>query len=239
MRVLEVHKKLLDQQIIKLEREKYDVKRNTYRPVYIRADSKGRCLLPHINHYNRLNLIYRGGAKISNEFLQTCTLIKIAKERNPVIILWFGTCEMTEKKGRYIFLSNNLDEKLDQIKHEYIAYKQQIITTNPNSKVIFLDCPFQSILIWNFIKGHPHPGSFTQDQKTLELYTTKLNCIIKEINGDQVVPRIAQDISYSVKKKRRSARYLKNYKLMYDGVHPGKTLSRLWYLRIMRMLSFA
>ena len=62
MRVLEVHKKLLDQQIIKLEREKYDLKRNTYRSVYIRADRKGRCLLLHINHYDRLNLNYRGGA---------------------------------------------------------------------------------------------------------------------------------------------------------------------------------
>ena len=93
--------------------------------------------------------------------------------------------------------------------------------------------------MWNFGKGHPCPGIFKEDQKILENYITKLNLIIREINGNQVVPHIAQDFVFSIKKKRRTQRYVKNYGLLYDGVHPGKLLSKLWYLKIMRMLSFA
>lgn len=239
MRVVELHQKDLLKQIKKLKNGKYDIKRNTRRPVIFRSDSKGRALLPHLNHHNRINLIFRGGAKITSDFLQVYTLNAISRVANPLIILWFGTCELTVKRGKYIFLADNLDEKLEEIKNQYLRYKQQIINTNQSSKVIFLECPYQSLIIWNFIKDHPSPGVFHNDQKTLECYIAKLNKIIKDINGNQSVPRLAQDFEFSIKKKKRAPKYIKNYSLLYDGVHPGKVLSQLWYLRIMRMLSLA
>lgn len=238
MRVLDLHHEQLDKQIQKLKSGKYDLKRNTRRPVFFRSDSKGRSLLPYINHYNRINLVFRGGAKITADFLQNYTLNSISRVPNPVVILWFGSCELTIKRGKFVYLADNLDEVLNEIKRNYITYKDKLLITNPTSKVIFLECPYQSLIMWNFAKGHPSPGIFSENQKTLELYITKLNVIIREINGRQVVPHLAQDFQYSVKKKRRVSRYLKNYGLLYDGVHPGKKLSQLWFLRIMRMLSF-
>lgn len=157
----------------------------------------------------------------------------------PVVILWFGSCELTIKRGKFVYLADNIETKLQTVKANYLNYKEQILIANSNSKVIFLECPFQSLIIWNFLKNHKHPGIFKEDQKILELYISKLNKIIQEINGTQVVPHISQDLIFCVKKKRRAPIYLKNYKLLTDGVHPGKLVSELWYLRFMRMLSFA
>lgn len=238
MRAIDLHKTMLEKQISKLQSLKYNVNQNTLRPVLLRADSKGRSLLPYINYRNKINLVFRGGATIRNDFLQSYTLDKIAKLLNPVVILWFGSCEMTRKQGKYISLVNNPEHKLDQIKNDYIAYKQQIMNANKNSTIIFLECPYQSIVIWNFVKGHPYPGAFKDEQKILEQYVTKLNRIIKELNGDQVVPHLSQDMIFSIKKKKRASKYLKNFSLLTDGVHPSKTLSKLWHLRIMRMLSY-
>ena len=145
---------------------------------------------------------------------------------------------MTQKNGRYISLVNNPEQKLVQIQNDYIAYKQQIKNANKNSTIIFLECPFLSMVIWNFVKGHLSPGAFQEEQRLLEQYVMKLNRIIKEINGDQVAPHLSQDMIFSIKKRKRAPKYLKKFSLLYDGVHPGKTLSKLWHLRIMRMLSF-
>ena len=99
MKVTELHRQALEKQISKLQVQKYDTNRNTCRPVLLRADSKGRSLLPYTNYRNKINLVFRGGATIRKDFLQSYTLDKIAKLRNPVVILWFGSCEMTQKNG--------------------------------------------------------------------------------------------------------------------------------------------
>ena len=101
MRVQERHQNMLENQIKKLKNNKYDAKRNTRRPIIFRSDSKGRALLPYINHYNQMNLVFRGGAKINSDFLQNYTLNKVSRIYNPVIVLWFGTCELTVKRGKY------------------------------------------------------------------------------------------------------------------------------------------
>ena len=214
MRVAELHQVDLNKQVIKLKSCKYDIKRNTRRPIIFRSDLKGRSLLPYLNHYNRLNLVFRGGAKITHDFLKNYTLDRIYRAHNPIVILWFGTCELTVKQGKYIFLADNLDQKLEEIKRDYIAYKEQILTVNNSSKIIYLECPYQSLIMWNFGKGHPCPGIFKEDKKILESYITKLNLIIKDINGNQVVPHIAQDFVFSIKKKKRAPRYVKNYGLL-------------------------
>lgn len=174
MRVLDIHQNLLDNQIKKLKSNKYDIKRNTKRPIIFRSDSKGRSLLPYTNHFNRLNLVFRGGAKITNDFLQKYTLDTISRASNPIIVLWFGTCELTVKRGKYIFISDNLDDKLEEIRLSYIKYKEKILSVNSGSKVIYLECPYQSLIMWNFGRGHPTPGIFNQDQKVLGIYTNKI-----------------------------------------------------------------
>ena len=106
--------------------------------------------------------------------------------------------ELHQKDLLKQILADNIDEKLEEIKHQYLRYKQQIINTYQSSKVIFLECPYQSLIIWNFTKNDPSPGVFQKDQKTLECYIAKLNKIIKEINGNQTVLRLVQDFEFSI-----------------------------------------
>lgn len=116
MKAYELHQKTVQNQINNLRYNNYGTKRNTKRPVIFRSDSKGRSLLPHINHFNRINLIFRGGSKITDDFLQFYTLRRIANSINPVVILWFGSCELTVKKGKFIYLADNIEAKLQTVK---------------------------------------------------------------------------------------------------------------------------
>ena len=235
MKAIELHNNKVKQQIKKLTDCNYEIGNKN---VLLRSDSKGRAFLPFLNYRNKINLIYRSGASITNPFMKN-TLIKVNKTANPIVVLFFGTCELTNKQGKYILVPENLDAKLDEIKRNYLLCKRDIIQANPSAKVIFLDCPYQSIIIWNFLKGHPCPGSFENDQKRLESAITILNTIIRDINGNQIVPRLALDITYSTKKKGKAPKYYRNYSLLRDGVHPTDQLTRLWFLRIRRMIALA
>ena len=235
MKSTEIHKNQLVKQINKLKDCNYEIgKRN----VILRSDSKGRAFLPYLSYKNKINLIFRSGAKITNPFMAK-TLHTIRNTKNPIVILFFGTCEITVKLGKFLYLPADVTARLEEIKDNYIKYKSQILEANSNAKIIFLDCPFQSLIIWNFLKGHQSPGIFEEDQKTLELAIKTLNTIIKDINGNQVVPRLSLDMIYSSKKRRKAPKYFRNYTLLRDGVHANNLLNKLWFLRIVRMITLA
>ena len=235
MKAVELHIKHLRKQIPKQLARNYNIHN---RNVILRSDSKGRCLLPYFTNTRKFSLIYRSGAKINDTFMQDYTVNKIKRTSNPLVILFFGTCEITNKQGKYIYLPQDLETRVDQVINRYIAYKQRILECNSEATVIFLDCPYFSITIWNFLKGHPHPGIFDQEQKRLEEAILRFNLKLKEINGDRVVPRLAVDFIYSVKKKKQQIRKFRNYSLLVDGVHANKFLAKLWSLRISRLISF-
>ena len=157
------------------------------------SDSKGRAFLSKQTYRNRINLIFRSGTGITAPFMQADTLNKIHHTTKPIAILFFRTCELTYKSGKYIYVPDDLEHKVLTVKANYINYKQKVILANPQAVVKFLECPYQSIVIWNFLKGHPYPGRFEKDQKRLEVAIKALNIFIKEINGDQIVTRISKD----------------------------------------------
>ena len=112
-----------------------------------------------------------------------------------------------------------------------VACMRTIIT------VIFLQCPYFSLIIWNFLKKHPFPGSFEKDQKILEDGIILFNRKIKELNGDRAIPNLNLDFMYSIKKKGKQIKRFRNYNLLYDGIHTNTFLAKLWSLRIVRMIS--
>lgn len=234
MKATELHFKHLQKQLPKQLSYNYNIHDKN---VILRSDSKGRCLLPYFTNSKRFSLIYRSGAKISDNFMQEYTINKIRRTNNPLVILFFGTCELTVKHGKYILLPQDPQERVQQIIEQYIEYKQRIIECNPDAKVFFLECPYFSLIIWNFLKGHPHPGMFDQDQKRLEDAIYSLNLKIKEINGDAIVPRLAVDMVYSLKKKNKPIQKLRNYSLLRDGVHANTFIAKLWSLRISRLIA--
>ena len=205
----------------------------------IRGDSKARHRMAHIHEDPYMNINYRGGSTINNNFLNTYTLQRIKRAFRPIVILWFGTCELTFKNGKYIRLAEDIDNKLQEIEHSYIAYKEKVLRVNSNSTVIFLECPSFSIPVWNRVKGHYYPERFDNEQLELEKAIKTLNYIIRAINGNMRVPKLSLDLEDSTKRRKNKPRkYYYNYMALTDGVHPGKDIARLWYLRIVKMISF-
>ena len=87
------------------------------------------------------------------------------------------------------------------------------------------------------LKDHPSPGQFESDQKKLEEAILTFNYKLREINGARPVPRLALDFAYSIKKKNKPIKRLRNYGLLTDGVHACRFISKLWALRITRMIT--
>ena len=75
----------------------------------------------------------------------------VEKSRDPIVLVWLGTCELTEKKGKYISIRHynykyqNVEYKLD----EYRELLSKIKEANPTATVIFLECPYHSIYAYN------------------------------------------------------------------------------------------
>ena len=234
MKAIELHINHLKKQIPKLQADNYKI---GLKNVIIRSDSKGRSLMPYFTNTNRINLIYRPGKGIDDNFMKEYTLNRIKRTSKPIVILFFATCELTDKKGKYIYLPAELERRVDEVIDKYIKYKHKILQYNSEATVIYLDCPYFSLTVWNFLRGHPSPGSFDLDQKRLEQAILAFNLKLKNINGDRCVPRLALDFIYSIKKKNKPIKKLRNYSLLRDGVHAGPFLTELWALRIMRLIS--
>lgn len=194
--------------------------------------------MAHIHEDPYININYRAGATIENSFLNSFTLNRIKRAYRPIVILWLGTCELTTKRGKFIRLVEDVETRLLEIERKYSDYKDKILNTNGQSTVIFLECPYFSIPVWNKIKGHYYPECFEEEQILLEKAIKDLNSIFKGLNGCLRVPKLSIDMEFSIKKKRKPRKYFQNYKTLTDGVHPGKEIARLWYLRIIRMISF-
>ena len=112
MKATELHIKHLNKQIPKLLRDNYYIHDKN---VILRSDSKGRCLQPFFTNTARLSLIYRSGASIHDTFMQDYTLDKIRRTHKPLVILFFATCELTNKKGKFIYLPEDLDGRVDKL----------------------------------------------------------------------------------------------------------------------------
>ena len=133
--------------------------------------------------------------------MQDYTLNRIKNTSKPIVVLFFGTCELTNKVGRYIHLPDNIENRIEEVIKSYAIYKERILQYNRDAVVIFLDCPYFSIVIWNFLRKHPYPGIFESDQRILEESILTFNRKLKDLNGDIVVPRLALDFMFSTKKK--------------------------------------
>ena len=89
------------------------------------------------------------------------------------------------------------------------------------------------------MKGHYYPECFDNEKLELEKAINNLNHIILAINGNMRVPKLSLDLEDSIKRRKNKPRkYYYNHMALTDGVHPGKDIARLWYLRIVKMIFF-
>ena len=101
----------------------------------------------------------------------------------------------------------------------------------------FLDVPYLSITHYNAKLGHDDLSEFDGKSDMVNGYIDSLNEFTLSLNEPYRSPRLSQDTIQCSKKRGQRARYRRNFSAYADGVHPDTTLSRLWALRILELIS--
>lgn len=208
------------------------------RPTFILTDSKGFSLERahcEINPSLNIQFFSEAGAGIQSNvhcdrLLDSIRLLPQTEE--PLVLVWFGTCELTQKLRRYTCLRNRNEERIDILVDLYITYRNLIYTINSKATVIFLEVPHYSIIAWNECKGHPNPRSFLHDQSQLSRHIDALNSRINTLNHQTGILNFKRDLVKTTKRKTSHAYYNLNFKLYKDGIHPSRLLAELWIKKI-------
>ena len=81
------------------------------------ADSKGRELRKQRNPNMHFNIQYQPGAKLRNVFLDASVKRHITNRsiRNPIVLIWLGTCEFTVKTVNGYKIQDNIDTHIDRL----------------------------------------------------------------------------------------------------------------------------
>ena len=119
---------------------------------------------------------------------------------NILLAIWTLTCDFTNTPGRNIVLNN---ATVDQIISECNRIQSVCQLYGRRVKVIFLQCPYYSVSIWNQTKCGSLRDQFITDDKTLEQRIDKLNLRLHYMNEQNgiTIPRFSLDL----KKFRKSS----------------------------------
>jgi len=108
------------------------------------TDSKGHCIRRVLPSLANLKIISKSGATAADGDLIEEVRKNIKGKSTPVVLVWFGTCELTSKKGKYIKLRHPSYQIAEICLTEYRDFKDKILDTNNNTKMVLLDCPYYS-----------------------------------------------------------------------------------------------
>ncbi|CAG2223879.1 unnamed protein product [Mytilus edulis] len=246
--------------IIKERKKIYQRVRGAHlgRDTILFTDSKGVGLKEYIPESigQKFKVLYKRGGSIDNT-KHIKSLIDTVKDLDhPIILIWLGTCEITQKKNKTIQFRKSPYQNIEETLTQYRDLKQQIITTKPSATVLFIECPYYSItrankpkdsinlnvnskkkiypslLVNKATKGHRKVQLATNIDKELSEQIDYFNDHLKLINRLYSTPRISQDFILSNKTKRDTkVKYRKNFNLTSDGVHPIRAVNKLWMLK--------
>ncbi|CAC5420474.1 unnamed protein product [Mytilus coruscus] len=211
------------------------------------------------------------------------------KLKDPIILIWFGTCEITTK-GKYIYLRNYPYQNIESILTGYRELRDKILARFKYVLIIFLECPYYSISTFNKTIREGKKNKGILDQNNNRTKPTNYSLVVKKYSGTRIVtkkernkrhypalvidktkgfrsvtqassldkelcyqvdyynrqlkllnkkyraPRFSQDQIISNKPKNKTrVRYRKNYKLLSDGIHPNRTLAKLWVYEMVEL----
>lgn len=151
------------------------------------------------------------------------------------LYVWVGTCNVTRKEGHFIYLVSkdnstvdNLISELKEVYHFTRQFENQV-------KLVFLHIPLFSIYKHNVYHNFQDKvEQFKDEDILLHAQISAVNFYIKDTNRiHQAFRRI-----YRVKKRYQNAppRYSYDFGHYKDGLHPNKTLAKLWLIRITRLI---
>ena len=100
----------------------------------------------------KITVIAKSGANIYNNAHYYKVKKAVKKAKNPVVIVLLGTCDVTEKKGKYISVKSYPYQKIEFALNKYRTLKSRLLQANPEATVVFLECPYYSITRFNKFK---------------------------------------------------------------------------------------
>ncbi|CAC5370325.1 unnamed protein product [Mytilus coruscus] len=217
-----------------------------YTPVLL-SDSKGIKLKNKVfsDHpvTQHIHWWCKGGETFQNRYdwLKANLSSKLTTTGNIWLYVWLGTCNLTQKDGRYISLRSTDNSTVDKC----VEYIQKIINLkkeHPSCKITILEIPIYSISKYNKSLRHPSPEQFESQDKQLEEQVHTLNSYIRNINSALGVYSLqfSTDIQNHRKVKAHKHpenRNYYNFELYSDGLHPGHTLARYWLRKISNQMS--
>lgn len=149
-----------------------------------------------------------------------------------------GTCDTTQKSGRYIDL-RYVDSTLC-VKNivQYIDLFGSFLGLFKEVVLIFLVIPPYFIVEWNRAKGHSNPQIFKEIDKTLNETIGILKDYIRNVNSVCLVtgPRFKLDLLKYRKEKGRCQQASYSFQLYVDDIHPCSMLARVWLKRLIECI---
>lgn len=204
------------------------------------SDSKAKylkcCVNKRSSFESKPEWVYRGGWTSANGLQWVNENLRQFKQQHgPVcLFVWLGTCNLTQKNGKYISLRNQSSKVLCLFREDLKKIRE--ICSSNNVKVVFFHIPYYSIKAWNQSKGHKSPENFSEEDKQLQNLVDQANCFIDELNCENSVssPKFNLDLARSRKSKGKRARHYMNFNLYTDGIHPSKGLARAWLVSLLK-----
>lgn len=226
------------------------------RPVHIKhtghaksiliGNSIGKYLRDHVDVIpecaSNIDFVCIGGATFSyfHEWLVKNLDKKVQQFGNINLLILLGTCDLTQKNGRFIKLRHNDDDTAINYLKNYIDKFISIISDFQTVKPVFFEIPPYSILEWNKYQGHLDCDIYREQDFILNNRISAINEYIIEVNNKATVssPRFKLDlIKYRKSKEKDNHRKALNFKLYKDGIHPIPVLARCWMKRILLKVS--
>lgn len=211
-----------------------------YQPVLL-SDSKGNYLRSHESDHGPQTIIWdcKGGRTTVDclNWLKTNLKRLIDQNGKVRIYLWTGTCDLTNKQGKFISIKSNLADCTSGLKDNLRAIQALVQKPeNSDAKITFLNVPYYSIGEWNKKKGYGDTELFKYHDIALRDAIDSINEYIDSINVDAHSPKFNADIIKTRKGKGKRIRYTVNHSLLTDGVHPGALLAKVWMKNILRSI---
>lgn len=211
------------------------------KPILV-SDSKGNYLKGHSDIIEEFGYSFefacKGGARFQDQYywLNRNLHKLVQKYGDLVLYVWLGTCDLTNRRGRFIDLRHTDDNTaVSYIKFQidrFVSY----ISFFPTVKIVFLEIPPYSIEHWNRSKGHCRPADFHENDLILTERIALANDYIQEVNekAGALSPKFKFDLVRNRKSNRKTPykRVCLNFGSYKDGIHPDILLARCWMKRI-------
>lgn len=151
-----------------------------------------------------------------------------------VFYIWAGTCDLSRKEGKFIYLRAEDNSAIEQIISQYDEAIK--ISHQYGHTIKFIEIPNFSLQLYNQFKGHPDSLSFKNDDSKLDEQIRLLNIKIQELNisNNQSTIKFNCDLIKRRKDKNRriQVRYSYNFSNLYDGLHSNSLLSKVWLRKL-------